>query len=87
MRIADKDFDMDNYKSLPKKEVIFISIETENKSETIIYEMIRNGKQVNTEGDLTDKIELKEMHDIEKPEGTSGRFAGLYKKLINDEVD
>lgn len=87
MRTANKDFDLDDYKSLPKQEVVFISIETENKAETIIYETIREGIQVNSEGDLTDRIELKEMHNIDKPEGTSGRFAGLYKKLINHETN
>jgi len=87
MRTANKDFNLENYKNLPKQEVVFISIETKDNAETIIYEMIREGVQVNSDGDLTDKIELKEMHNIDKPEGTEGRFAGLYKKLINDETD
>jgi hypothetical protein len=87
MRTADKDFNIENYKTLPKQEVVFISIETKDNAETRIYEMIREGVQVNSDGDLTNKIELKEMHNIEKPEGTNGRFAGLYKKLINNETD
>lgn len=87
MRIADKDFNIENYKSLPKQEVLFISIETENKCETVIYKMIRSGIQVNSQGDLTEKIELKEMHN-DKPSNIEGRFAGLYKKLIkNEETD
>lgn len=87
LRTADKeDVDLEDYKSLPKQEVVFISIETKDRTETVIYETIRQGVQVNSDGDLTDKIELKEMQNFDKPNETSGRFAGLYKKLINDEI-
>lgn len=88
MRVADKDFDMSKYKSLPKKEVVFMSIETKSGCDTLIYEIKRTGIQVNSEGQLTDRIELEEIETAEKPSSAEGRFAGLYKKLINnDETD
>lgn len=88
MRVADKDFDMSEYKSLPKKEVVFISMETKFGCETLIYEIKREGIQVNSEGELTDRIELEELKTDAKPSSTEGRFAGLYKKLLNnDETD
>lgn len=85
MRSADKDFDMDkqDYKTLPKKEVLFMSIETKNNRDTIIYEIKRKGKQVNSDGDMTDIIELKEMENAENPKNVGGRFSELYKKLID----
>jgi hypothetical protein len=85
MRVVDKDFDMskENYRKLPKTEVLFMSIETKNNSDSIIYEIKREGKQVNSEGDLTDRIELKEMEDSVNPQDVGGRFSELYKKLID----
>jgi len=88
MRKAAKDFDSKNYEKLPKQEVLFVCVETQNKSEALIYEIKRVGKQVNSEGDLTDTIELEIIEDIKQPEQIQGRFAGLYKKLIsNDETN
>ena len=84
MRYADKDFDFNtsNYKNLPvKKEVLLLSIETQEKSDTHIYEIKRNGSQVNSDGRMTDKIELTELTEMASMTGMDGRFAGLYKKL------
>jgi hypothetical protein len=85
MRVADADkFDpkKDNYKNIPiKKEVLFISIETDAISETIIYDIERTGKQVCADGDLVDTINLKEIEEFRTPDKVEGRFAGLYKKL------
>lgn len=85
MRTAGADFDIDkqDYKALPKKEVLFMSIETKNNCDTVIYQIKRKGKQVNSDGDMTDIIELKEMENAEKPTNIGGRFSDLYKKLID----
>jgi len=82
MRVADKDFDIkkSNYKDLPiKKEVLLISIEMEDVCEAYLYEIKRDGKQINSDGKLTDKLELNELEKMPAPVG--GRFTGLYKKL------
>ncbi len=86
MRTADKDFDFqkDDYKLLPKKEVLFLSIESKDREETYIYEINRIGMKVTDDGDLCDDIELTEIKEFGNPEHTQGRFSGLYKKLIND---
>jgi hypothetical protein len=84
MRVADKDFDINvfNYKDLPiKKEVLLVSIEMDDNSNTFIYEIKRNGSQVNSEGKLTDKIDLLELEDMSSLKSSGGRFSGLYKKL------
>lgn len=84
VRILEKDEEPpENYETIPiSKEVIFLSIETKNKQETIVYDIKRNGKQVNSDGSITDIIEL-----IEAPEsgltGGTGRFTGLFKILEN----
>ena len=85
MRKADKDFKItdQNYKELPKTEVLFVSIESENKAESYIYEINRVGMRVGEDGDICDDINLKEITEFGQPEKTAGRFAGLYKKLIN----
>lgn len=71
----------DDWKSLPKKEVLFITIESDNKYDATVMEMIRKGQQVNAEGQLTDHIELVPLPDFENPEKMEGRFSGLYKKF------
>jgi hypothetical protein len=89
MRVADKDFDMDKdeYKKLPiKKEVIIITIESVDNEEVFLFEIKRDGKQVNSEGNLTDAITLTYLDDMKKPNGLGGRFSGLFKKF-NDETN
>lgn len=71
--------DIARYKEMPpQKEVVIISIDTECKCETIIYELKRNGQCINQEGDLIDQIILDKL---EQSTGVSGRFVGLYQKL------
>jgi len=86
MRIADKNFDpsKENWKNIPiKKEVIMINIESDRPSESIIYEIKREGKQVNSNGDLVDVIKLEQEFKDEMAPNTGGRFSGLFKKLKN----
>jgi len=71
-----------NWKDLPiQKEVLIITIETKDATEGITFEIKRNGKEVNAEGELIDHIEL--IEDIRAngfiPSG--GRFSGLYKQF------
>lgn len=85
LREADKDADISNWKQIPiKKEVLFISIESELSSCTHVYEIKRNGKQVTEDGDIVDIVELKEISELTNPGNTEGRFSGLYKKLNKD---
>jgi hypothetical protein len=85
MRVADKNFDVekDNWKKIPiKKEVIMISIESDEPTESIIYEIKREGKQVIPGGDIVDIIKLEEQFREEgAPTVSGGRFTGLFKKL------
>jgi len=67
----------DNWKELPiEKEVLMVSMEFTNKKEMLIYEIKRNGKQVNEDGDLVDHIDLLEQ-DFSNAEGMTGRFTGF----------
>lgn len=70
----------ENYRDLPKTEVIIVNIETEDMTNSTIYEMKRLGKQVNSSGDLVDQVELEEISNESKP-SMSGRFSGLFKKF------
>ena len=84
MRIADKDFNpkKDDFKTIKvKKEVLFISLETKDTAEAFVYEIKRNGKQVNAEGNLVDKVDLIEIPDIKDMNSSEGRLSGLFKKL------
>lgn len=72
----------DNWKELPiEKEVLMVSMEFTNKKEMLIYEIKRNGKQVNEDGDLVDHVDLLEQ-DFSGAEGMTGRFTGLLEKFI-----
>jgi len=83
VRSIDKDEKMpDDYKSIPiKKEVLFVSIESKDKQETIIYDIKRDGKQVNSDGSITDVIQLTEAQESGMVNATEGRFSGLFKML------
>jgi hypothetical protein len=85
MRIADKSFDPDkqDYKKLPiKKEVIMINIESKNTNDCFIYEIQREGKQVNADGSLVDTVKLLKLDNMSgnMPVG-GGRFTGLFNKF------
>jgi hypothetical protein len=82
VRIVDKDTVPKDYKKSPiQKEVIFISIETKDKHETLVYDIKRDGKQVHADGSITDVIELTEAKESGMNSGAEGRFAELFKLL------
>jgi hypothetical protein len=83
MRVIGKDDIIpENYKDIPiKKEIIIITLETSTKEEVIIYEIKRDGKQVNQFGDFIDKVELILQPDMSAPTSMGGRFSGLFKKF------
>jgi hypothetical protein len=71
-----------DWKSIPKKEALFVSIESADKNDVIMMEIVRKGQQVNADGQLTDHVELLPLPDfLGTPERMEGRFAGLYKKF------
>lgn len=73
----------DNYKNLPvKKEVIIVTLGTENEEEIILYEVKREGKQVNADGNLSDIVKLNKIEE-DQPQSVGGRFSGLFKKFNN----
>lgn len=83
MRSTTKNFDFDkeDYKKLPiSKEVLFIVVETIDKSETIIFDIKRSGVQVNNEGKMIDTIDLIPIPEYtQEPNLLSGRFSNLFK--------
>jgi hypothetical protein len=84
VRIVDKNTTLKDYKKSPvEKEVVFISIETKDKHETLIYNIERNGKQVHADGSITDIIELTEAKESGMPRSAQGRFTELFKLLEN----
>jgi hypothetical protein len=81
MRIVDEKKDELFEPSINKEEAIIINIETDGKTETIIYKIIRNMNVEEKEG-LKETITLEKMDDV--PTGTGeGRFTGLLKKFKN----
>lgn len=84
LREANKNFDVKgNWKELPiKKEVIILTIESESKTEAIIFNVKREGKQVMSDGKIIDIINLTEDKELSDSNGNfEGRFSGLFKKL------
>ena len=89
MRTAEKDEfnpEIDNYKDLPiKKEILIITLEDKNGVDCSIYEIKRDGKSVNPDGDIIDYIELEKLPDLEQPYAlTEGRFSKLYEKFTKE---
>lgn len=85
VRMSDKSFDYkkQDYTELPvKKEVVFVTIETQDKTELKMYNIKRVGTKVDNEGNIIDSITLEEQQ-LENSLEVSGRFSGLYKKLIS----
>jgi hypothetical protein len=73
---------MSSWKKLPiKKEVLIITIESEEGVQTTIKEILRKGKQVNEDGELIDNVELIDIPKFEGTNAAEGRFTGLYKKF------
>ena len=73
----------DNYKELPiKKEVIIVNIESLDKTECVMYDVLRNGHQVNADGDFTETVVLELMTETDQMINASGRFTGLIKHFI-----
>lgn len=72
-----------DWKNLPiKKEVLIMSIESEDKTEFEVKEIVRKGKQVNEKGELIDQVELVYIDEFDGDGGiVEGRFTGLYKKF------
>jgi hypothetical protein len=60
-----------------------ISIDYEDKSEFISYDLVRKGVQVSSDGDLVDTIELIENNEFQDVTKSSmkGRFSNLFKLL------
>ncbi len=80
----DIEQDVSDWKNAPiEKEVVIITIESNDDKECVIYDIIRHGKQITTEGDIVDRIELIEAKNLAHPDGIGGRFSGLFAKLKN----
>lgn len=87
MRVVNKNFDVEkqDWKAVPiKKEVVIFSLETENNSETIIYNIKRNGKKVTKDGDIIDDVTLElDEESIDAGTTARGRFTGLFRTFKN----
>jgi hypothetical protein len=76
------EIELEEWESAPiKKEVVIIVINSEKENETIVREIIRKGKQVNSEGKLTDTIELVDVPRYNAGVIGDGRFSDLYRKF------
>lgn len=73
--------EVDDYKKLPiKKEILIITIDTGDKTESHVYEIIR--MSVAPDGSFVEDIELVEMPELSNQFAEQGgRFGNLYKKF------
>lgn len=65
-----------------RTEAVFITIETDDGTKMYTYEIVREGKQITSDGDLVDKIELvadENMPEDADPGTFDGRFTNLFK--------
>lgn len=83
MRELPKKSDVIDYKKVStKKEAVFISIETKDSQKLVyVFNIKREGKQVNLAGDLVDKITLEEDKSFHNIDGVGGKFSNLFSKF------
>jgi hypothetical protein len=73
----------DNWQDLPKIEVLMTTFETKDSSIMDIYNIKREGKIANEDGNLIDCISLEKNLDFEKPDGEiEGRFGNVFKTYM-----
>lgn len=84
LREAKADAPMpEDYKDLPiKKEIVIVSIESIDKTECIMYDVIRAGHKVTSTGDFIDSVSLKLVTETNEMISASGRFTGLIKHFV-----
>ncbi len=72
----------ENWKDHPKEEVLIVYYETEELSEMDCFDINRDGKKIDSEGDLIDSIELTENEKLKTKDGgkLQGRFTEIFKK-------
>ena len=66
----------------PKNEFVMISVQTSKNKEFFTYKIVRNGKSVNSVGNLVDKIELKTF-DLKEPIDDFIKTIDLFDKGDN----
>lgn len=69
-----------------KDEAVFISFSSENTEEVEAYTIIKHDYEVDENGELSSKVELKKDEELSGGEGAvvEGRFSGLYKTLMKE---
>lgn len=84
VRSVSKDEEVpENWQDLPiEKEVLFINIDFGNGEESLMFEIKRQGKQVNEDGKLVDHVELIQQDVLSSGNGQiSGRLSSLLSKF------
>lgn len=72
----------ENYKDLPiEKEIVIVIFETTDEKSMQAYDILRQGKQINEKGELTERVELKFDQNLSGSDYPTGRFTGLLKKF------
>ena len=80
----------DNWKDLPKTECMISTYESADKSDMEVFEIIREGKMANENGDLIDAIVLRPYsigENGEKPKSLKGRFHGAFQEMYKMRQD
>ena len=76
----------DNWKSLPKIEVLITSYETPEESVVEINNIIREGKIANDYDELIDCVRLEKNSELNEQEGKiGGRFSTLFKDYLKSK--
>lgn len=82
MRSSDKEFN-GNWQALPiQKEVLIIMYQEKDAGETIVLEIKRDGKVINSEGDLIDNINLVELPDLSQAMSVDGKPKGRLHEMM-----
>ncbi len=82
MRSSDKDFE-GNWQALPiQKEVLIIMYQEKEAGETMVFEIKRSGKMINSKGDLIDNINLEELPELTQAMTVDGKSRGRLHEMM-----
>lgn len=82
LRKTDKDF-KGNWQEVPvEKEVLIIMYQEKETSDTMIYEIKRDGQVINAEGNLIDNVNLIELKDLEDSINQKGHREGKLHDMM-----
>lgn len=81
-----KKIDSTDWKSLPKTEAAIMFVESEKRSDIVVFNLERSGTKITPDGDMIDNIKLTLNEELDttnkEDQHVEGRFQNVFKNLL-----